>query len=401
MMGLRQQLRLGGLWIMVASLFVSVTSIINHAGKPIAVIQSAYFIGYTGLILTCTIIHIAQARRAGLLGLVAYLLSVMGLVYGSPVPFLILAELAGIEGAEQALDAVGGSPAMGVVNDGVFLGLFLLGLAVAWAGLFPRWSGILLVLGIALQLPAQFATDAADPLFFIFAIGGSVLFGAGLVWIGWALWTGKVLLNQGPGLSKLDRTWGAPFIMFSALLLVINAYINSFPDLTLLDGVIHLISTTALIPVIVLLHTAQADRAGGTGLAGFLFTYLGAILNAITAYFIMAQLAGQLADNRALMASWVDIPVGRYGSYMLLFGIFLFGVSVIRADVFPRWSGWLVVIGLALSLPGLFTIQDYLFSIFSVIGATLEGIGIGWMGWTLLRKDTISTQYSTHEISSA
>jgi hypothetical protein len=66
--------------------------------------------------------------------------------------------------------------------------------------------------------------------------------------------------------------------------------------------------------------------------------------------------------------------------------------------VFPRWSGWLVVIGLALSLPVLFTMEDYLFSVFSVIGATLEGIGLGWMGWTLLRKD--SAQYKIHEIGS-
>ena len=86
------------------------------------------------------------------------------------------------------------------------------------------------------------------------------------------------------------------------------------------------------------------------------------------------------------MASWVDIPVGRFGNYLLLSGIFLFGIGVLRAEVFPRSSGWLVVIGLALSLPGLFTTQDYLFSIFAVIGAVLEGVGIGWMGWTLLHR---------------
>jgi len=135
------------------------------------------------------------------------------------------------------------------------------------------------------------------------------------------------------------------------------------------------------------------------GLAGFFLTHLGVTLNLITAYFIIAQLAGQLENNRALMASWVDIPVGRLGNYMILAGIFLFGASVIRAEVFPRWSGWLVVIGLALSLPVLFTTYDYLFSVFSVIGAALEGIGIGWMGWTLLRMPTTSTPYRNHEIS--
>jgi hypothetical protein len=338
------------------------------------------------MILTCTVIHIAQARQAGILGLVAYLLSVLGLVYANPATFLTLAELAGIEGAKQALDAVGRNPVMGLLIYGIFLGLILLGLAVAWAGILPRGGGILVALGIALQLPAQFAMDLTGPLFFIFTIGGSVIIGAGLIWIGWAMWLGKVFGEEEPRLSNLDRAWGAPFVMFAGLLLVTNAHINSIPDLTLLDGVIHLISMTAMILVIVILHTAQADHAGRVGLAGFFFTHLGATLNVITAYFIMAQLAGQLENNRALMASWVDIPVGRFGNYMLLLGIFLFGVSAIRAAVFPRWSGWLVVIGLAMSLPGLFTTQDYLFSIFSVIGATLEGIGLGWMGWALLKN---------------
>jgi hypothetical protein len=385
-MTLRQQLHLGGLWIMVVALLISVANVIIYAGKNNAAIQAVYFAGYTGLILTCTIIHVAQARRAGILGLVAYLLSVLGLVYANTAKFLVLAQLAGIEGVEQALDAIGGNPVMRLVIYGVFLGLILLGLVVARAGVLPRGGGILIALGTVLQFPAQFAINITNPVFILSKIGGSAIFGAGLIWIGWALWSGKGLLDEQPRASKLDRVWGAPFIMLTGLLLLINAYINSIPDLTLLDGVIHLISMTAIILTFVILHTAQADQAGGTGLAGFFFTHLGATLNIITAYFIMAQLAGQLENNRALMASWVDIPIGRFGTYMLILGMFLFGVSVIRAEVFPRWSGWLVVIGLALSLPGQFSPQDYLFSIFSVIGATLEGVGLGWMGWTLLKK---------------
>lgn len=396
-MTLQGQLRWGGLWIMVVALFWSVTNISVYAGRHNAAIQAVYFIGHTGMILTCTIIHIAQSQRSGLLGLVAYLVSVLCLAYANTFTFLVLAELAGIEGAEQALDAVW-SPLIPVVFT-AFVGLILLGLSVARAGILPRWGGIFIALGMALQLPAQFAMNLTGALFFLFTIGGSVIFAAGLIWIGWSLWSSKGLPEAEPALSNLDRAWGAPFVILWGLLLVINAYINSIPDLTLFDGVIHLISTTATILTIVILHTAQADRAGRTGLAGFFLTHLGATLNLITAYFIMAQLAGQLEDNRALMASWVDIPVGRFGNYMLLSGIFLFGTSVIRAEVFPRWSGWLVVIGLALSLPGIFTTQDYLFSIFSVIGAILEGIGLGWMGWALLRKSKTSTQYRNHEIS--
>jgi hypothetical protein len=87
-----------------------------------------------------------------------------------------------------------------------------------------------------------------------------------------------------------------------------------------------------------------------------------------------------------LMASWEDIPIGRVGSYMSILGIFLLGVEGIRAETFPRASGWLVVAGIALALPFAFTIQAYFLGIFWVIGAILEGIGISWMGWTLLKK---------------
>jgi hypothetical protein len=69
---------------------------------------------------------------------------------------------------------------------------------------------------------------------------------------------------------------------------------------------------------------------------------------------------------------------------MVIVGMFLFGVEAIQSRVFPRWSGWLVLIGIALALPFLFTIQAYYLGIFWVLGATIQGIGIAWMGWTML-----------------
>ena len=386
-MTFRKQLQWGGLLIIVVSLLLSISNIIVYAGKHNAAIQAVYGVGYTGLILACTIIHIVQSRRAGLFGLFAYLVSVLCLVYVNVATFLTLADLAGIEGTEQALTAVW-SPMIPAVYA-IFVGLILLGLAVAYAGVLPRSSGILMALGMGLQLPAQFAIDLAGPMFFIFTIGGSVIFGIGLIWIGWTLWSNKELLDEDPRLSNLDRMWGSPLVMFSALLLIADAWLNSIANLTLFDSIIHLLSIATLILAIVILYTAQADRAGTMGLAGFFFLHLGATLNFIPAYFIMAQLAGQLDSNQALMASWIDIPVGRYGSYMLFLGILLFGVASIRAEVFPRWSGWLIVIGLGLLLPSQFQSQAYLFSTFWIIGATLLGVGIGWMGWILFRnRDT-------------
>ena len=387
-MTFRKQLQWGGLLIIVVSLLVSITNALFYLGIHSVALHAVYGMGFTGLMLTCAIIHIAQARQAGMFELATYLFSVLCLAYVNVATFLDLVEMAGIEGTEQAVAAVR-SPVLFVAIYGLYLCLILFFLATAQAGVFPRWGGILTALGIALQLPAQFASNLVGPLFYIFSAGGSIIFGIGLIWIGWSLWLGAGISDEELRLSNLDRTWGAPFVILTALILVVNAYVNTFGELTLSNGIINLISMTALLLSIVILFTAQADRAGGTGLIGFLFTHLGAALSIIPAYLIMAQLAGQIESNRALMASWQDFPFGRVGGYMLILGLMIFGISVIRAEVFPRWTGWSVVIGISLLLPSQFQSQAYLFLIFWAIGATLEGIGFGWMGWTLFKKNPL------------
>lgn len=383
-MTLRIQLRWGGLWIIVASSSLGAANMLMYLGYQNFIIQAVYGIGLTGMILTCTIIHVAQARQSGLLGLLAYLLSVLSLLCANVAAFLFLAEFAGIEGAMQTVIDIW-NPVLHIAVYSIFIGLILLGVSVARTGVLPRWGGVLTALGIALRLPSQFAIDIAGPIYYIFTIGGTILSTAGLIWIGWALWSGRTEMREEPALSSIDRAWGAPFVLIYSLMAIVNAFVNSVADLTLFDGITNLLSITSLILAVVILHTAQANRSGGIGLAGFLFTHLGATLLVITAYLIVAQLTGQIDNNRALMASWVDIPVGRYGNYMLMFGSLLFGIGTLRAEVFPRAAGWFIVTGLALLLPSQLQTQDYLFSIFWVIGAILQGIGFGWMGWTLLK----------------
>lgn len=384
-MNLREQLRRGGSWIIVSSLLMTGTNIALYLGYHTVPIQAMYGIGFTGLVLTATIIHLAQAGRAGISGTLAYLICVLSLLYANVITFLNLAELSGIEGALQTIVEIW-NPVMQIAVYGVYVGWTLLGISVAQAGVLPRGAGILVALGMAIQLPAQYAMEMASPFFPLFTIGGSVLFGAGLIWIGWMMWSGKAMDLGLLGVSDHDRRLGGTFVILTAVLMTLNAYVNTFGGLTLLDGMIHLIGYTALLFSLVILYAAQAENAGKTGLAGFLLTHLGATLTLIPAYLIVAQLAGQIDNNRALMATWVDLPVGRVGLYMVLLGLLLFGISVIRAAIFPRWSGWLLVIGLALLLPSQFQSQAYLFSIFWVIGATCQGIGLAGMGWTLLHR---------------
>ena len=387
-MTFRKQLQWSGLSIILVALLVSISNGLFYAGIHNVALHVVHGIGFTGLILTCTIMHIAQARRAGMFELITYLLSVLCLAYVNVATFIDLVSMADIPGTEQAIALIR-SPMLFAAIYGLYFCLILFFLASAGVGVVPRWAAILTAFGLALQLPAQFAMNIAGPMFYTFSVGGSILFGAGLTGIGWSLWSDAKLLTEEPHLSTLDRAWGAPIVILAALFLILNAYINTFNALTLPNGIINLISMTTLLLGCVVLFMVQAGRAGTTGLLGLVFTHLGAALSIIPSYLIMAQLAGQIESNRALIAAWVDFPFGRVGNYMLLLGMVVLGVSVIRAGVFPRWTGWLIVIGIALFLPSQFQSQAYLFLIFWAIGATLEGIGLAWMGWMLFRnRDT-------------
>lgn len=384
-MTFRRQLQWSGLLIITMALLVSITNGLLYVGIHNIALHVAYAIGFTGLILTCTILHITQAQRAGLFELITYLLSVLCLAFLNIATFMDLVGMADIPGTDQAIAAVHG-PVLLAVMYGLYFFLILFFLASAQVGVLPRWAGILTALGVALQLPAQFAMTMADPMFFPFSVGGSILFGAGLTAIGWSLWSDARLPIEEPQLSSLDRAWGALIVILAALFLILNAYTNTFSPMRLSNGIINLISMTTLLLSCVVLFIAQAGRAGTTGWLGFVFIHFGAALSIIPAYLIMAQLAGWIESNRALAASWVDFPFGRVGNYMLILGLLLFGISVIRAGVFPSWTGWLIVIGIALFLPSQFQSQAYLFIIFWAIGATLEGIGFGYMGWSLLSR---------------
>jgi hypothetical protein len=383
-MTFRKQIQWGGLLIIIVALLVSIPNALLYVGIHNFALHIAYGIGFTGLILACTIIHIAQAGRAGIFELVTYVLAILCLAYVNIITFMDLVAMAEIPGTQQAIAEVHG-PVWLAANYGLYFCLILFYLASAQVGVLSPLAGMLTAFAIAIQLPAQFAMDMAGPMFFTFSVGGSILFGLGLMWMGWSLWSDKEPPTEELDLSSLDRAWGAPIVMLTALLLVLNAYTNTFTAQTLPNGIINLLSMTMLLLSSVVVFIAQARRAGTTGLLGFAFTHLGAALSIIPAYLIMAQLAGLIESNRALTASWVDFPFGRVGNYMLILGMILFGISVIRAGVFPHWTGWLVVIGIALFLPSQFQSQAYLFLIFWAIGATLGAIGVGCMGWLLFR----------------
>ena len=374
----------GGLLVSLAAVLVGGVGAALYAGCRLAGLQAGYGLGVASLGLAAAVIYRAQARPVSGLSVAALLLTGLSAAFANVVGFLHLAELAGITAARPALEALWAQvPIIRWAGAGTFGGLALLGAAVVRAAVLPRWGGWLVLAGALLHLPAQALSGRAELAANGLAVAGALGVGGGLLWIGRALWRGQRPAAEDAPPAALHRWWAGPAVMVTGLLLGLDAAVNMLGGLSLTSAVIHLLYYAGLAVASLGL---LAVSAGPLGRAGGVLLQCGASLAVIPAAFIAAQLAGVLVDNRLLMAAWVDIPVGRAGVYLVILGWLLFGAGMVRAGAGPRWSGWLIVGGVALALPIEFGVQAYAFGVFWVVGAALAGAGVLRLGWSIFSR---------------
>ena len=112
-------------------------------------------------------------------------LSVIGTTLASAIIFV---EVAGASGADvEVVLTRGVTGVLSLLGGLAFLvGLILFGIATMRAGVFPRWAGLLLIVGDVVFAAGCFAGSAAP---IVFALGSAITC-AGFVWLGCALITG-------------------------------------------------------------------------------------------------------------------------------------------------------------------------------------------------------------------
>ncbi len=119
--------------------------------------------------------QLQQARRLGFVGFfAAFVGTAMMLLEGREHLF----------SPDFGVGTPRGLPELIVASLVFSIGYVLLGLAISQAGVLPRGAGILLAVGGPI---VAFSPPIGVQAVLIF---GNVLFGIGLVWLGYALWTG-------------------------------------------------------------------------------------------------------------------------------------------------------------------------------------------------------------------
>ena|SRR6266700_2201020 len=143
------------------------------------------FIGSLVLLLGLPAVCVRQAERAGWLGLIGFVLTMIGgfLFTGfSLIPLLVLPWLAQ---TAPKLAASSGPPSFFVfflVASLVFVvGGILLGIAIMRARILPRWAGALILVGAVLNLVSFPLSGAISNILGTVAF---VLFAVGIGWIG-------------------------------------------------------------------------------------------------------------------------------------------------------------------------------------------------------------------------
>jgi hypothetical protein len=211
----RNLIRWSGLIAVLGGVLFPVAAVIHPNGEDLAAVSMptwvpAHLLGFVSV----TLIHLSliglyarQVEQAGWLGLVAFVLAFVGGAFAMVIQYVtsILIPLIAAQAPalfDQAMTPPKFAPPLFVL--GFILGHVLFGLATIRAGVLPRGSGVLVVIGILLfflgevSFLGQGLSASALQQFFALirklhgiVLLGDIAFGLGLAWMGYTIWKEK------------------------------------------------------------------------------------------------------------------------------------------------------------------------------------------------------------------
>ena len=207
-------IRWSGLISLLAGVLYALAAFLHPVGEDLAAITSpkwvtahlVYWVSVILMQLGLVGLYARQVEKAGWLGLAGFVLAFIGtgLVESILIMVSTIMPLIGAE-APTIFDQAMTPPAFLLLLfiGGFGLGYILFGVATMRAGVLPRWSGLLLIIGVSFFMISE--SPLFDPtLSHVIATIGDVAFGLGLAWAGYALWSSRRLVA--PGSSGMGRS---------------------------------------------------------------------------------------------------------------------------------------------------------------------------------------------------
>lgn len=202
--------------------------------------------------------------------------------------------------------------------------------------------------------------------------------------------------------------WSGIVLLVGSLIGIIGSILDVivFPDHNLTAS--QVLSTAFTIDVILFvvwsllltlglpgLYLRQAVRGGKTGFAGFVLFSLGLLLGGVAFGIVQATIYPYLAQSAPRL-----LPSGNIGPLsgfllwilgpVLLFGIgaILLGIATRRAQVFPRWTGTLLILSGVLFLLSLPALPPPFGTIIDFASNVTFYVAFGWCGYQLMTRQS-------------
>ena len=183
--------------------------------------------------------------------------------------------------------------------------------------------------------------------------------------------------------SNLIRTGGGLASAAAGLLLALGHLLDLGGDPeygTVLGGTLVLTAHVVLIFALVALYAAQAQQSGLLGSLGMVLGVVGTTLVSGVVLVEIASASGAEVDT--VLGAGLPSALALLGGLAFLIGLILFGTATMRADVFPRWAGLLLIVGDVVFGAGSFA--GAAATIFEIIGALITCAALVWLGLSLL-----------------
>lgn len=194
-------IRWSGLTSLLSGVLYIVGAILHPVGEDLSAVNDSnwipahliYWVSILLLHFALVGLYLRQAEQAGWPGLLGFVLALIGtalvgsiLIYVSTVLPLIADE------APAIFDEAATPPdfLLPVFVLGFGLGWILIGIVTIRSGALPRWAGLMLIVGVILFVISESESLEENPAHILVTVG-DILFGLGMAWIGYALWSEK------------------------------------------------------------------------------------------------------------------------------------------------------------------------------------------------------------------